>query len=147
VYEGVVIISEAAQRCSSKERTQVTFDRLATINGTEFVNLQKTLRKQPGIVRSPLLNIVGHDPVLSIPFLHRMSNNNIRFIQGFNYELDGAGYPKLWFVAGVILNIGLIDSFIFFLALRRKQAFIKIQRAIDKLNTTEDGLKSEEGGS
>jgi len=49
-----------------------------------------------------------------------MSNNNIRFIQGFNYELDRAGYPKLWFVPGVILNIGLIDSFIFFFGIKEK---------------------------
>jgi len=79
VDDGVVIINEATARNQTNNGAEVlasgthlvTFKNSATINGTKFVNLRNMQSKQPGIVRSPLLNIIGHDPVLSIPFLHR----------------------------------------------------------------------------
>lgn len=123
----------------------VTFERTATINGSEFVNLRKTLSKQPGIVRSLLLCIVGHDPVLSIPLLHRMSNENLHSIQNLMNDVESEGSPRLWFVAGVVLNFGLIGSLVLYLALRRRRASREIQRTIDTFNMTEDGHKLEGG--
>jgi len=66
VDDCVVIINEAAARVSTNGSPEilvegthlVTFERTATINGSEFVNLRKA-SKQPGIVRSPLLNILN----------------------------------------------------------------------------------------
>jgi len=147
IDDGIVIINEATARVSTdggpevlvKGTHLITFEQSATINGTEFVNLRKAINKQPGVARSPLLNIVGHDPELSMPLLHRMNNDNLRFIQGFKDEVDAAGSPKLWFVAGVVLNVGLIGSLILFLALRKRRASAEIQQTIDKLNITEDG--------
>nr|ABQ84941.1 env [Drosophila melanogaster] len=153
VDDGVVIINEAAAHVSTDGSPEtliegtylVTFERTATINGSEFVNLRKTLSKQPGIVRSPLLNIVGHDPVLSIPLLHRMSNENLHSIQNLMDDVESEGSPRLWFVAGVVLNFGLIGSLALYLALRRRRASREIQRTIDTFNMTEDGHKLEGG--
>jgi len=153
VDDGVVIINEASARVSTDGSPEilvegthlVTFERTATINGSQFVNLRKALSKQPGIVRFPLLIIVGHDPVLSIPLLHQMNNENLLSIQSFKDDVESEGSPKLWFVAGVVLNIGLIGSFALYLALRRRRASMEIQRTIDTFNMTEDGHKLEGG--
>jgi len=59
VDDGVVIINEATAHGPEiliEGTYLVTFKQKATINGTEFVNIRKALSKQPGIVRSPLVN-------------------------------------------------------------------------------------------
>lgn len=75
-----------------------------------LVSQRKELNKHPGIVRSPLLNIVRHDPVLSILLLRRVNNESSRSIQTFKKEVKSAGSPRLWFADGVIVTVGLIDS-------------------------------------
>jgi len=147
----VVILNEATAHVSTDGGPEiliegtylVTFEQTATINGTEFVNIRKALSKQPGIVRSPLVNIIGHDPVLSIPLLHRMNSENLRSVQSFKEEVESAGSPRVWFAAGVILNVGQMGSFLLYLTLRRRRASEEMQRTIDKYSLTEDGQKRE----
>nr|AAA28601.1 ORF3 [Drosophila virilis] len=147
VDDGVVVINEATAHVRTDDDAEVTvsgtflitFERSATINGTEFVNLRKSLSKQPGIVRSPLLNIIGHDPALSIPLLHRMNINNLLSIRDFREEVVAAGSPKFWFAIGAVLNVGLIGSFFLFLVLRKRRASMQMQKAIDKYDMPEDG--------
>jgi len=74
-----------------------------------------------------------------------MNNENLLSIQSFKDDMESEGSPKLWFVAGVVLNVGLIGSFALYLALRRRRASREIQRTIDTFNMTEDGHKPEGG--
>lgn len=151
VDHGVIIINEATARVRTDDSPEViakgthliTFERVAIVNGTEFINERKAMDKIPGIVRSPLLRIIGHDSTLSIPLLHRMSNENLRSIQEVKEDIDNAGSPKLWFTGGVILNVGLIASLILVQAIRKRRASIKIQGVIDNFNMAEDGHKLE----
>lgn len=53
----------------------VMFQFSAYINDMIYVNERKILRKTPGISGSPLPNIIGHDPLLSVPQLHRTNHN------------------------------------------------------------------------
>lgn len=153
IDDGVVVINEATARVRTDDGAEVTvsgtflitFERSAAINGTEFINLRKASSKQPGTVRSPLLNIIGHDPALSIPLLHRMNVDNLQSIMDFKEEVIAAGSPKYWFAVGAVLNVGLICSFILFMVLRRRRASLKIQKALDNFNMTEDGHHSEGG--
>jgi len=46
---------------------------------------------------SPLLNIIGHNPVLSMPLLQRMNNQNLEVIQGLKKEVKSAGVTNSWF--------------------------------------------------
>lgn len=124
VDDGIVIINEATARISTGGGPEV----FVTINGTDFVNLRRTLNKHPGIVKSQLLNIVGHDPVLSIPFLHRQPAVRPRF-QGRGgrrfpqTSVRGWSDPERW-----------SDWFIHnFFWLSRKRTFNKNQRIITSL--------------
>jgi len=74
-----------------------------------------------------------------------MNNENLLPIHGFKDDVESEGPPKLWFVAGVVLNIGLIGSFALYLALRRRRGSMEIQRTNDTFNMTEDGHKFEGG--
>ena len=53
----------------------------------------------------PLLDIVSHDPVLSMPQLHRMNNVNLRVIQDVEDELASTDTFNTWIIAGVALSV------------------------------------------
>lgn len=59
----------------------ITFERVTIINGTKYSNHKGVLKKMPGIASSPLLKIIGHGKILSLPLLHRMNEQNGRSIQ------------------------------------------------------------------
>jgi len=50
---------------------------------------------------SPLLNIIGRNPVLSMPLLQRINNQNLEVIQGLKEEVKSAGVTNIWFAVGV----------------------------------------------
>jgi len=74
-----------------------------------------------------------------------MINENLRLIQSFKEEVESAGSPRVWFAVVVILNVGLMRSFLIYLALRKRRASEEMQRTIDKYSLTEEGQKPEEG--
>jgi len=76
--------------------------------------------KNSGIAASPLLNITGHDHVLSLPLLQWMNEHNLRIIQ--EIRDDGRRIPE-----------DLVHSG------SGKSASFKLQKAIDELIITEDG--------
>jgi len=74
-----------------------------------------------------------------------MNSENLRSIQSFKEKVESAGSPRVWFAAGVILNVGLMGSFLLYLALRRRRTCEEMQRTIHKYILTEDGQKPEGG--
>jgi len=69
----------------------------------------------------------------------------LRSIQSFKEEVESAGSHRIWFAAGVILNVDLMGSFLLYMALRRRRASEEMQRTIDKYSLTDDGQKPEGG--
>lgn len=75
VDDGAIIVNEnpasistdGGPDISTNVTHLITFERAAIINGTKYINQREALCKTLGIAGSPLLNIIGHDPVLSIP--------------------------------------------------------------------------------
>lgn len=73
--DGIIIINENTLRVSADDGSEITMNethivtfQFSTINnGTKYMNLRKILNRKPGIAGSPLLNIVSHNPVLSVP--------------------------------------------------------------------------------
>jgi len=94
---------------------------------------------------SPLLNIIGHNPVLSMPLLQRMNNQNLEVIQGLKKEVKSAGVTNSWFTVGVGLSILISCSILLFRVLRRQRAVREIQQVVDKFQMTEDGHTSKGG--
>jgi len=153
VDDGAIIINESPANISVDDGPEisttgthlVTFERLAIINGTKYVNQSEILSKTPGIAVSPLLNIISHDAVLSMPLLHRLNSHNIKTIQRFKDEFESNGNIKVWFAAGVGLGVIFSLSLLRCQKLRRRRDSMEIQMAISKLNMTEDSHDSEGG--
>lgn len=112
VDEGMIIINEQRASVSTDGGPEVkimgthllTFEHQAMVNGTRYVNHNEELRRMPGIAASPLLNIIGHDPVLSLPQLKRMNENNLKLIHNFMNDVAAGGSPRIWFIIGVCFS-------------------------------------------
>lgn len=153
VDDGVIIINESAAKISTDDGPEVTtngthlvtFRSSATINGTRYVNERGIMEKAPGIAGSPLLNIIGHDPVLSMPQLHRMNNLNLQVIKNFKGELAATKASRNLASFGIILSI-IFSSLIFvWLLIRKWQASRKVEKIINSYKVTEVGQQLEGG--
>ncbi|TDG38658.1 hypothetical protein AWZ03_014920 [Drosophila navojoa] len=75
VDDGIMVINERPARVSTDDGPEIqvngtyliTYEHMAIINGTKFANRRKALDKLLGIAASPLIHIISHDPVLSMP--------------------------------------------------------------------------------
>jgi len=121
------------------------FERVAFINGTKYVNQREAIKKTQGLAASPLLNIIGHDPKLSIPLLQRIYNENLEVIQGLKEEVKSAGTTDIWFAVGVGISVFISCSILLILVPRRRRDAREIQQVVDKFQMTEDGHTSKGG--
>jgi len=91
---------------------------------------------------SPMLNIIGHNPVLGMPLLPRMNNQSLEVIIGLREEVKSAGVTNIWFAVGVEISILISCSILLFRVLRRQRAAREIQQVVDKFQMTEDSHTS-----
>ncbi|KAH8280173.1 hypothetical protein KR054_007456 [Drosophila jambulina] len=96
VDEGIIIINDRSAKVRVDNGTEtwthgthlITFEKQATINGTLFINHNNTQKRAPGTASLPVLNITATQDVLSLPYLHRLSERNLEFIKEFREEID-----------------------------------------------------------
>ncbi|KAH8361297.1 hypothetical protein KR200_000844 [Drosophila serrata] len=117
----------------------------AVINDSVYLNLNYSVNKSPGIAASPLINITGHDHILSLPLLQRMNEHNLRLMQKLRDDVSGGGSPKIWFAAGVAVSLTLIGLILLQQHCRREREACQLQMSIDELAVTEDGVKFKGG--
>ncbi|KAH8294430.1 hypothetical protein KR054_002016 [Drosophila jambulina] len=118
VDDGVIIVNEKLTRITvddgpttTIEGTHlITFERMAVINDSVYLNLNYSVNKSPGIAASPLINITGHDHILSLKMLQRMNEHNLRSMQELRDDVSAGGSPRIWFAAGVAVSLTLCGS-------------------------------------
>lgn len=78
----MIIINDqpAAIRCDNNLAVNVSGPQLVTVDDFVMINDTSFQRKLPGIASVPLLNITGYDTIVSLPFLHQLSDENLRSI-------------------------------------------------------------------
>ncbi|KAH8292866.1 hypothetical protein KR044_001666 [Drosophila immigrans] len=102
IDEGTIVINEQHVQVTVDEGPMVmlkgthliTFEHVAIINNTRYLNYNAVVGKSPSIATSPLLNITGHDQILSLSSIHRMSEQNINIIRQLKDEVEAGGSPK-----------------------------------------------------
>jgi len=112
VDDGVIIVNEKLTRITIDDGPTttitgthlITFERKAVTNDSVYLNLNYSVKKSPGIVASPLINITGHDHILSLPLLQRMNEHNLRLMQELRDDVSAGGGLRIWFAAGVAVN-------------------------------------------
>ncbi|KAH8332277.1 hypothetical protein KR074_008542 [Drosophila pseudoananassae] len=113
VDDGVIIVNEKLTRISIDDGPTttivgtilITFERKAVINDSVYLNLNYSVNKSPGIAASPLINITGHDHILSLPMLQRMNEHNLRLMQELREDVSAGGSSRIWFAAGVAVSL------------------------------------------
>jgi len=129
VDDGVIIVNEEQTRITVDDEPTatikwthlITYERKAIINDSVYLNLNYSVNKSPGIATPPLLNITGHDHILSLEMTCRPE--------------DPRGSPRIWFAIGVApCGLVLLQQHC-----SRKQAAFKLQKSIDELVIAEDG--------
>ncbi|XP_044573999.1 uncharacterized protein LOC123258190 [Drosophila ananassae] len=81
--------------------------RKAVSNDSVYLNLNYAVNKSLGIAASPLINIMGHDHILSLPLLQRLNEHNLRLMQELRDDVSAGGSPKIWFAARVAVSLAL----------------------------------------
>jgi len=83
IDEGVIIINEGTATVDEQTVSGtflLTFDKEVRVNGSVFRNLRNFVRKSPGPSSSALLSVTGHLEILSLPYLQKLSMENLRYI-------------------------------------------------------------------
>ncbi|KAH8338725.1 hypothetical protein KR074_003729 [Drosophila pseudoananassae] len=153
VDDGVIIVNEKLTRITIDEGPTativgtilITFERKAVINDSVYLNLNYSVNKSPGIAASPLINITGHDHILSLPMLQRMNEHNLRLMQELREDVSAGGSPRIWFAAGVAVSLTLCALVLLQQHCRRKREAAQLQKSIDELAVTEDGVQFKGG--
>ncbi|KAL7723351.1 hypothetical protein ACLKA6_012006, partial [Drosophila palustris] len=122
----------------------LTFDKEVRVNGSVFRNLKNFVRKSSGPSSSALLNVTGHLEILSLPYLQKLSMENLRYI----VQME-EGLSKRPIISGLAATTLLILCYVTLKLCRkhrRSQRQHDIQAVIDGLKKTEDVLHLKEGG-
>lgn len=153
VDDGVIIINDSPTRIAIDETPEknvsgtylVTFEDHVFLNGTKYVNRMSRLEKAPGIAASPLLNITGHETILSLPYLHRLNNQNLQTIDEIKEELTTVTSRTLAFILG--LGVAALISGLAFLWQYKKKtrALHEINLVVKDMATNEDDRVSKGG--
>lgn len=152
VDDGVIVINEDAATITMSDGTEkmvhgtflLTFEDEVKINGSLFRNSKATVLRHPGSPSSALLNITGHQEVLSLPYLQRLNIENLRYIS--NVEKHLLTTPAI-FTAATALAI-IICLFLWKLHQSRVRAktSTSLRIAIDNFKKSGDSLHLSEGG-
>ena len=86
--DGIVVVNDALVEVSVDDGPEVfvngtylvTFKRTAFINGTKYVNINDYPKRLPQLATSARLNATYHHALLSLPFLHKLSEKNLQRI-------------------------------------------------------------------
>lgn len=147
VDDGVIIINDSSAKVSADDGPEIsihgtyliTFERSSMINGTQFTNQREMVKKSPAVAGSPLLNIISHDPVLSLPELHLMNTHNLRVISEFKEDLESSDSQANWLISGIILSAAFSCFIVIYHFYKRKMESKKVQEVINKYSVSEAG--------
>lgn len=152
IDDGIIVISDSVvnvEEDNHEKRTLngtylITFNNSVTINGSLYVNRNNVIKRKPGTPTFPLINVTEHKTILSLPLLHEMNMENLRYIG----ELQGETKTRP-IIAGCIAFISFVLCYLAMYLVKRwikKRDQLKLKSAIESvLKKTEDGLHLSEG--
>lgn len=155
VDEGVIIVNDNPAMIQVDNGTEIrvmgthliTFNDRARINGTLFVNHNNAQSRVPGIANFPILNITASQDILSLPFLHRLSERNLEEIEKFKEETGSHRiYSVAFSVAAVccaLICVGLTCRRI----ITARRSAKRMRDVVAEIGSAEGGLNLEGGSS
>jgi len=94
---------------------------------------------------SPVLNISMKHEILSLPYLHRLSERNLEQIRKFEQDVDGYRLGQIALIAGAIFCALICIGLTCQRAIRVKKSTAQLKEVLSKIGSAEDGLNLEGG--
>ncbi|GBP98456.1 Retrovirus-related Pol polyprotein from transposon gypsy [Eumeta japonica] len=152
VDDGIIVINDNTAVIKTVENSEqlvtgtylLTFDSEIYVNGSAYKNLKGELKMVPNPAAASILNITGHQEILSLPYLRRMGIENLRHISQVESKLIVGPIVSILVVIGILLAYSLMLK-LYQNRLKKRQGLI-FQATIDTLRRPEDGSQLREGG-
>jgi len=153
VDEGIIIINDrpALVRVDNgtaihvKGTHLITFIVSAMVNETVFTNHDMVQKRAPGVANSPVLNISMKHEILSLPYLHRLSEMNLEQIRNFEQDVDGYRLGQIALIAGAMFCALICVGLTCQRAIRVKKSTAQLKEVLSKIGSADDGLNLEGG--
>lgn len=152
IDDGIIIINDDTAEIKTNETSVrtitgtylLTFDDEVQVNGSTYKNLKRNLEKIPGSATMAILNITGHQEILSLPYLKKLGIRNQEYIEGIESKLFVGPTVSTLVIIFILLAYCLVSK----LKLRqiKKRQTHAIQATIDSFRRAEDGPHLSEGG-
>ncbi|XP_032289313.1 retrovirus-related Env polyprotein from transposon gypsy isoform X1 [Drosophila virilis] len=150
VDDGIIVINDRSAILTYDDCTAmkidgtnlVTFSSYATVNGTRYFNRKSVQNQFPVVAASPLLNISGHDSILSLSYIHRLSENNLNYMKKVRDSIAVGNTLAISF--GIMLLACAVGAGVYWLhrlTIKRRNSR-KISKILENLNATENGRSS-----
>lgn len=98
----------------------ITFNDWVTIKGKRYINCNNVQNWFPGISGSPLLNITGHQGILSLPYRHRLNERNLDTTQKVKDEMGKINLTLLLVLFGAACGTVICIGFTYRRIIRTK---------------------------
>lgn len=152
VDEGVVIVNDDTFTVKTNDDIEttitgtflLTFSGEAKINETLYRNHKSIVTKLPESPIIALLNVTGHENILSLPYLQRLSAENLRHIEGLKNQVISG--PLLSAATLLVLLTLAFCCFKFHYMLRKNRQQRALESAVERLKKSGDVLHLGEGG-
>lgn len=147
IDDGVIIINDGKVTINGQLVTGtflLTFDDEVKINDSVYRNLKNYVKKSPVPAVSTLLNITGHQEILSLPYLQNLNMKNLRYIGEMEKDL-----VKRPIISGVTATAFLVICYTFFKFYQKRQRIRRqhgLQVIVDSFKKSEDVLHLSKGG-
>jgi len=146
VDEGIIIINDNIAIIETQEGSiqtvsgtyLITFENEIRVNGSLFKNHNGMLKKSPNSATAAILNITSHQEILSLPYLRRLSVENLRCIEEISKGITTR--PAISSLSTIII---LVSCYAFFKLYRNKinnRKQLDLEAVIKSLGKPGDGL-------
>lgn len=144
VDDGILVLNDSPARVTIDDGPEntitgtylVTFDRFAYVNGTRFTNINGIVKMIPGSASVPALDVVEHQKVLSLPFLHQLSEDNLRRIDELQSQVT---IGPLITLSSCLMLCGVVSVVAWVIWRKKKKAQREsVQEVLRSLKMTED---------
>ena len=151
VDDGIIILNNVAANVTEAMETHsvqgtylILFENEVTINFTKYVNRNGVTGRSPELANIQKIEVIEHEHVLSLPYLHEMHIQNLEHLQ--ELKKDIVLRPILSTTAFIII-VGV--CFILFKICRNvkeRRELTRIKKSLEEIvKKTEDGLHSKGG--
>jgi len=115
------------------------------VNNVNYVNHDMAQKRAPGVASSPFLNISMEHNILSLPFLHRLSERNLEHIKRFGEDINDYHSHQIVLVAGAICCALICVGLIYRRVIQARRSAAQLVEVIAQIGSAKGGLTPEGG--